>query len=343
MKVVYFNLNVGSAIEYSGNIIKSWLLEIPNIELVEAKEQSNAIYHLNILRKENPDLIIINEYYRNVVEACTYYKLLNNCKIIFIWHVWQSLTVEGYGAINNGDPVARYSDFIIMKELLERTDDIFCVNYCQDLSKIPDFLRDKFLNFYYPTDDTIFNTSQPWIDRKKDFLYIGNILNHKLSINFIKKLKDTNIKIDCYGKIFKENIEYNKEFGECSNLDYLGVVDQIDVPNILNQYKYLVMAHDGYEPFNWVLLQAMFCGTIPLVMNNRYGKFDSSWIDWANGLKFECNTTMELINNIIKITKENPDMGDIAEQISIKAKEKFNYLRFKNKFQKTISSKEEGK
>ena len=329
INVIYVNFDVSSAVEYAGNIFETWIDETVNdkeVTLKIIKNQNPSWEMAKNLKKFKPDNIILNEFFERSVIPSFFYKIFfPDISIILIEHVWQRL-------------VAEYNtEYSIEKESYESCNHIFCINHNinNDWSKC----KKEVLNFYYPTDPNIFNISTSWNKREKNFLYLGNILPHKLSVEFIEKIKNTDIKIDCYGKRFNdEDKKYYTLFDSASsNLIYKGQIPQEDVAKIMNEYKYFIMPHDGFEPFNWTLLQSIFCGTIPLIVNNReQNAFNPTWIDWADSLYFGCNKVDELINNLQQIITESPDYYEMSEQINKRSQRKFNYDVFKSKFQEVL-------
>ena len=327
MKVLYINFDVGSAIEYVGGIFEDWIREIiSDNELMVIEKQDPPWMIAEEIQKYKPDIIIQNEYYEYKILPLFYYKkYFPDVSLILIDHVWQRMQ-SIYQNIDHNEI-----------NLYNTINHIFNINHC----KTNNIYNKNIFNFYYPTDPKIFNIFTPWDKREKNFIYLGNILPHKLSYEFIEKIKDTDIKIDCYGRRFDDKDEYKKYYelfdSRSENLIYKGMIPQEDVPKILNEYKYFVMPHDSFEPFNWALLQSIFCGTIPLIVNDRTADyFDSSWLDWADDLYFGCNKVDEFINNL-NIVNEGFDFSKISENINQMAQKKFNYDKFKNKFQEVIT------
>jgi hypothetical protein len=66
--------------------------------------------------------------------------------------------------------------------------------------------------------------------------------------------------------------------------------------------------------------------------------FDPSWIDWADTLYFGCDKVDELINNLNLILIDSPNLSKISEDINNRGQEKFNYYKFKDKFQEVVST-----
>jgi len=345
-KVFLFNFNVGSAIEYVGDCIAEWIKECKDVDFCNHKIQNPEYMLFDNLLEFNPDIIILNEYYERTATATVFWKKVNpKTKIIFFPHVWQQICVSFNIKKEDTYHKERY-----LRELCKISNKIYALNYppegeCQEISH-------KMVRSCHPMSPEIFDSFTPWIDRPKLFFYMGNILPHKLSKEFIEKIQKTDIVIDCYGK--REDIvfpkgkidpnnykDYYNLFDNCKNLIYHGVIPQDDVPKKLNEYKFFVMPHDGAEPFNCVLLQSMLCGTIPLVVNDKYTKnFDHTWLHWAEGLYFHNNTVDDFIENLIKIKNASDisNASEDSERIYQETRKRFDYYGFKKDFQTYLNT-----
>lgn len=342
-RVSFFHFDVGSAIEYAGDIFLSWMeeLQLEGWEIQVIKNQDQAYTLIDSLIEFGPDIIVLNEYYSKTVEAATYYKKFNpDVKIFFLSHTWFdtcNIIEHDVTEIRDGRTEEGIFDKIRFKHFLQEVvNEIMFLNYRPD-GMLP---MSNMHNFYYPTDDQVFTITTPWKDRPNLFCNLGNLLPHKLSKEFLVKVRSTDLVVDCYGKddwdskiVTPELRDYYRLAKASKNLKLLGIKPQSEVAAVLNQYKYFVMPHNGYEPFNWTLLQAIFCGTIPLVSNDRKStRFDPSWIDWAEGLYLGTDTVDELVKNMVSIKKENPDLSELSSTISEQAQAKFNYSVMKDAF-----------
>lgn len=322
-KIVIFNPNVGSALEQSGNIITSWINEIDGIEIYTISEQTSAYEYVKKLNNIRPDIIVINDYYRNIAQASSLYRHFNaNVRIIYLEYVWQRTT---------GVPE---DDYPIYTKLLYFTDEIFYLNYAPARLRYTN-------NYYMPTDPNKFKITKSWTDREKKFAYIGTITDIKLSPSFIKAIVNTDITIDCYGNIHKNcSQEYVDLLSSCKSIILKGYIPFENIQDTMNEYKYFVLPHDGSEPFNWSLLQCIFCGMIPFVVNDRTRtNVDTRWIDWASGLNIEFNNVDNLIHFMKNITDiDEKYFAELSEKISQSAMEKFDYYKFKNDFIQILTS-----
>jgi len=302
-KIVYLNYDLDCSVGYIGNIFSDWMAECDEIDKVEINKQYNVTELFNKIEDIAPEMIIINDSFDNLIISAIEYKAVKpSTKLILIFHG---------GQIN--DIIYKYFDLIII------------INYNFKFSS------DNIRIFYIPTDPSIYKIMIPWNMRKKELLYLGSLAPHKFSEEFIEKNK---FYIDCYGGFpIQVDDKYRKLVLSNKYILYKNKVPLNMVSSIFNEYKYYVLPHNGWEPFNWSLLQAIFCGCIPLVVNDRDStSFDTSWIDWAEGLYFGCNKVDDFLINIEELLKENPDYTNLSEQISKFVNLKFDYNAFKNEF-----------
>lgn len=336
--VLVVNLNVGSAIEYAGDVITDWIKEAGyNVKVY--KEQTEAGALLREFNSFKPDLIVLNEdYHRPHVATFLYRRMLDyHVPLIYINHCWNKIVDWGCkSAINYYEEMVR----MWYRHTLHTADYIFCLNQKPDEYEWPREVRGKISNRYYPTDPSMFHISTPWEERKDYFCYIGNIIPHKLSQEFLEKLPHVRIPVWCYGREYPHDDEYKKAFEYAKDnysIRYRSLTPQEEIPQIMNKYKYLVLPHDGYEPFNWVVKQCLYCGTIPLVVTDKdLPKYFGKWLDWAKGLYFGCDTVDDLLYNMEEIVIDIPDYSNISRHISNEAMRRFPYQEFKEEFQEKV-------
>lgn len=332
-KIVVFNLNVGSAVEYAGDIFVSWLRESGH-DVEEYKLQTECQDGLEFLIHHDPDLIVINEYHHRPLVINYLYRVLRHVPVIYVDHSWNRINSWTEDNISN-----EYEKTVHMwyRHTLDMVNHIFCLN--NKPLEVPwgSHVAHKISNRYYPTDDSIFNVTEPWSDRTKMFCYIGNIIPHKLSSDFLAKICDTDLVVDCYGADFTGGGTYSRTFEQAQasgNIKYKGLIAQDKIAEVMNEYKYFVLPHDGYEPFNWVLKQCAFCGTIPLVVNDRDTHlYNGKWLDWAAGLYMACQYTTDFIRNLEQLDRDRPDHREMSDFISTASKVTFPYKEFKEEFQ----------
>ena len=325
MRILFYNLdNSSGGNKYFGAKVLEWLHETYTSDLIPIKENYIDVCsiekHYTELSRDlmalKPDVVIINDLNRNVLIATYHYKLYYpNCKMMFLTRDWTYI-------------VERENDLCI-KNFLDGCSFILTLNYAPD--KISPF-GVPMDNLLFPIDYLEFNIATPWSQRKNKFVYVGDINSSKFSEEFIVLLKEdnTDVKIDCYGTM-SENVEYNNLFNSCNALSYNGTLAQAGVANVLNQYKYFVLPNAFSDKSNISLMQAMFCGVVPVVMNNRLSDtFNYKWIDWADGLYLGTNTAMDFFSNFKKLINVDIENGEqYSELISNKMQQRSNYTKIK--------------
>lgn len=325
-KVLMVNLDVGSGIEYCGNIFTGWLREREDVILEVIKDQNPSTIIVDQIIKILPDIIVLNEQFDRVFQAVYYYKKFNpRTKVLLLNHSWKNIMVKCEDARNDIDSIK----WQFNRTFFDETCDIIINLNCKPKSvEWPLYVKNKMIDSYFPVDQSFMN-SMEWSSRKKMFLIFGSIGPLRISEEFISSIDGTNLHIDCYGRMDGKE-EYMSKFNKCKELVYKGIVPQEKVSDVLNQYKYFIMPHNGTEIFNISLLQAILCGTIPVVCNDRNSKnFDYTWIDWADGLYFGCYRTSDLVHNLLKLSAEKPDLSEVSNHISKLASEKFSYKKVK--------------
>lgn len=330
-KVLYLNYDVSGGVEYSGGVIGEWINELGLI-VYEIKNQDSPTRIFRHFETYRPDMVVINELFdRSTIPTFYYRMLFPNTRVVVIAHSWKEIN-----HIFDNIDYKRIHDL----ELLRLADCIICLNY-NIKHQWNRWVPIRIMNKHMPCNPNIFYPKVQWEDREKLFCYAGQIHPLKFSEKFIDLLSgSTAVKIDCYGNMWDipEMRDYNKKFTTTRSISYKGNVAQERVAEILNQYKFYVMPHTGYELFNFTLMQAIFCGTIPLVSLDRISNtFDHSWIDWTKGLANVCNTEVELFNNLREIQKAgNAEFAKESKIIVERANERFSYSEFKKQFQEML-------
>lgn len=337
-KVLYLDFNVGSGIKYIGDIFHSWLEKIKNIELVKIENQTQSQFLIDQLIEIKPDVIVFNEEYPRSVDVCFYYKKFNpNTKIVGIVHSYNRLETLKEKYSNVYEELRFHFNFEFYKSIVDK---IFVLNHKSESLKINYETENKTSNYYFPVPPEDFKIKTEWKDRKKNFVYIGAFIYQKVSEKFLEIIKDhKDLHIDYYGSFdsFCQTEQYSKKFIN-SGINIIKKVRQEDVCDILNEYKYFILPHGDTEIFNITLLQAIMCGTIPLVSNDRKSSKNYKWIDWADQCYFGCNTEIELINNMKSIQNQNPDYSLVSESISKIIVDRVKYNEFKSIFKNIIES-----
>ena len=96
------------------------------------------------------------------------------------------------------------------------------------------------------------------ITKTDKFLFLGRIDNSQKNVKFVQKTIGKNNKIDFYGSGKINLIKLTK------NIKYKGFVKPINIPNIIQKYKWFVML-SNYEGFGFTLVETLSCGVLSIV------------------------------------------------------------------------------
>jgi glycosyltransferase involved in cell wall biosynthesis len=260
------------------------------------------------------------------IEQMFYYKsFFPATKTIILSHVWKHLQSASDS----------YSDFDKIKSRLfiqaaRQSDYTFVLNVKPEwvVYKNED-LEKKVLNRYHPVDDDEYKIKISWWDRPNLFGYFGNIYPLKFSHEFVKM--NRYVEMDLYGqREFKnKGLSYplfNKDLDNNKCFIYKGVASQDQMPDLLNSYKFFILPHTGEETFNITLLQAIKCGTIPLVIRK------GTWLHWAKDMYLAVGDEEKLIQKMVEIRSGFPDITPYSETISKMAKEMYSYDKLREEF-----------
>lgn len=303
--MIFVNLNVGSAIENSGEFIIGKLSKTSEV----FKDQTKSSYFYKYLIEKNPQTIIVNGLYPRIFVPLLYYKLSNkNIKLITIVRCYEEI----YDIFNNKKNKSINENLIDddLLEYLKVNDSLYIINDCNRKEKFPDIIEDKIVSCCGINSESSYTLNTKWSNRRKDFVMLGSLNEHKLSEKFLKLLKQTDIKIDCFGSIKNQSKEFNNLFNSVSNINYKGEIYWKDVSYILNQYKYYVLPHDGYEPFCNSLQQSILCGCIPLCKFKK----DENWYRWVYSYCFVTYDEYNLLENMKSMYINNIIGDQISEQ-----------------------------
>lgn len=302
-KCVFVNLDVGSAIEQSGNEVLEHIKKIKDLDISVFTDQTRESIFFKFLLEKLPNIIIINSSYPRIIGPTIFYKLLyNNTKIVLISRVIADFVQEH--TLNSNYSIyddQRWSTFTEMCDL------IICVNSCGRFKKHVPSLSHKTLDICGLNNPQKFEISKPWKDRTKDFILFGSLRSHKVSPYFLELLKNTEIQIDCYGVLGDDEIP--DLINNIPNTHYKGFCEFDKVPELLNEYKYGIFPHNGFEPFCNSLQQSILCGTIPIVLDDNYkNPFGDYWLHWGNNLYIPAKNEEELVDILLsKINNESDE------------------------------------
>jgi len=346
-KVYIYNLTTGSGVETTGNRIFSMFDEYEESNpgrVVKYTKQNPPFILLKDIVEEKPDVVIMNELHTRVMLAVQAYKTTHpDVVVILLNHCHPYLTDY---PIPSDSKMFEWTDEDGSKAingfLMDGIDWIINLNHRPESEVIHQGLANKVRERYFPIDDR-FTITKPWGQRSKDFFFFGAIYPIKLSGEFIEKIANrSDIEIDIYGRWRKdpENEdmldydEYRKTIENSPNIHYLGRIPDEVLIETLNQYRFFVLPHDGPEPFCLCLAEAIRCGCIPLVVNQR-GQLWSGWIDWALDCILEYNTVDRMIEKMYYYLSKKNDGSFVNElesrsgEISARMTNKTNYDEFK--------------
>ena len=338
MKVFYFNLNVGSGIERIGDNIKSML---EDFEVFEYKMQNPAYLMMDDMVRENPDAIVMNEYFPRVVEAAAFFKKFKpSVKIVLINHCYP--TIEELTKYNPQNDIQGNPDrqVVIRDFIVNRIDQIINLSWHPKESPYPAEVRNKTTDMYVPVNKK-FNFTTPFSQRPNDFFYMGNLFPHKISPEFATKFSNTNMKMDMWCK--KPDAEtLQSRLGEAGMKEYVdsfspnnfvfkGFCPEEKLVETMNSYKFFVVPHRGYEPLLTILSEVIVCGAIPLIVNTRDYRF-CEWTDYAKGFYYEyksVDTLIDAMKGMVEGRYPTDDMDKVSSMISQDFQKRNNYDRFK--------------
>jgi len=341
-KIYYYNVTYGSGVEATGNRIGLMFNEYKKQhpkKFISYRLQNPPHTMLKDLAENKPDIIIMNELHQRVMIAVHAYKILKpKTKIILLNHCYPYLTdfpVPEDSVLFewcSEDGAKDINDF-----LRKGVDHIINLNHRPKEKEIHSVLKERVVEKYFPIEDD-FRIYVPWNERPKDFFFFGSVYPIKLSGEFVEKFSKTNMSIDVYGKWRRdpENetmLDYNKYkrmIIESSAFNYKGIIPDGDVFRTLNQYKFFVMPHDGPEPFCLCLAEAIRCGCIPLVVNDRNRNW-GKWIDWAEDCMVEYQSVDKLIEKMYYYIK-NKNSEKLIDTLHNRSNEISSIMRNRTDF-----------
>ena len=92
-------------------------------------------------------------------------------------------------------------------------------------------------------------------------VFVGRLNNEKNLFNLITAIAKTDVTLDIYGEgELRENLERHAK-NEGARLNFMGIVPNRELPEILNRYKYYILT-SYFEGMPKTLLEAMACGLL---------------------------------------------------------------------------------
>lgn len=347
---IYFPvIGSGSGVETSGHTMLSMLddysSEHPDKVVTDA-EQNPPCFVIDRILACMPDIIIINElYHRLMIPAYFYKKMKPDTKLILLNHCAMNLTRQSPHA--GWKKEVNTDDRILMEKCIhQELAHIINLNYHPPDTPYSNKITAPISDMLFPLRDS-FKITKPWSERPGDFFYYGGILPQKLSEEFVDLISKTKMRISVYGRFIKKleaapsYVRYKEKILSSENIDFKGYIPDGKLVETVNNYRFFVTPHQGSEPFMLTLAEAIRCGCIALVTNQRTMPTDN-WVDWAKGCYLEYPDTNMLLDKMWHYCK-NKSRGDFIrtlEQRAIEASQamitKTNYGRFKKRFLEII-------
>lgn len=314
MKTVFLFYNSGSGGFVANLMIKNAIMNLwPDNEYKEIYEKySNKEYYIPFLEKEKPDIIILQDFYIGLIEAAIEYKSKskNKCKVLLF----------SFTPYEKND----YEDSI----------DQFFVPYREN-----EFLSlPKNCSYYNPPlEISNFKIIKNYNNRKKNICTFARLNGEKTNTNILEFFKNEMIHYDYYAV---KQLEYNNEQYHLKMLfdnkfcNLYEQVSRIELPLVLNNYKFHILC--SRECFSIITLEAMACGTIPILISNKENfDYELSWIPKNFGYKF--TSTSDFKNNFYDVINDkNNYYKSLRESIYIR--DNFNYGNFFYKVNKWITT-----
>ena len=294
MEIFYVNFSVGSGIERTGDRVLKMLENIGHV--TEYKLQNPPTIIIEEIIKAKPDVIVMNEFFTIVIIATSYYnKLYPSVNTILLNHVLSTLkgfpiTEDTYQNLNEDGAL------LINHFMNNEVDHIINLNWKPDDDMIPERLERKLIRSIHPVDIEYFCIKVPFADREKDFMYYGNVSEHKLSSEFLNAINGTNIHIDVYGNIIGDD-EYTKLVNDNDNINYMGYIKEDELIDTINEYRFFINARSGPEPFMLTGPESILCGCIPMIYNGT-NPDDSDWLTHMKDVILEYPTLEEMIGKM---------------------------------------------
>jgi len=182
--------------------------------------------------------------------------------------------------------------------------------------------KEKIMNGSVYVNTNLFKKTKKICERKNFIGYIGLLDSRKgtkelieaISIlNKIKKCKNLKFIIGGMGILEDYVQEYSSKN---DNVEFLGLIENENLPNVYNQLKLLVLPSNS-EGLPNVILEAMACGTI--VLSTPVGAIPDIIIDSKNGFLMGDNTPNCISKNILRALEFNS-----LENLSMEAIELIN-------------------
>ena len=184
------------------------------------------------------------------------------------------------------------------------------------------------------------------IEYKYDIIYLGRLANIKhldILINSVGLLKqempEIKVAIGGDGDELENLISLAEKLGLSNNIKFLGKFENSDKYNLLRSAKIFVLPSER-EGYSIATLEAMYCGTVPIVAMPKYDEvFGCSdfVINNVTGLYYNFGDTEELIQKIIYLLRDQKIYHNLRDNGVNNAK-KYNWNNIIDEYNKVINS-----
>lgn len=110
-------------------------------------------------------------------------------------------------------------------------------------------------------DTEVFKKETGLRNRCNKIVYVGRLSNPKNLFNILHAVAKIGMALDCYGRGEQKNELEKLAQRLRADVTFKGVIANKEIPKVLNQYKYYILA-STYEGMPKTLLEAMACGCI---------------------------------------------------------------------------------
>lgn len=221
--------------------------------------------------------------------AGSFFKVIRNPNIKTFWKllVWSDIHIQANVSLKHAWPRIFFPGKFIYQHNTAYLSDSGTTGFLNFLKKklarysrgiaVSDFVArsvgvDQVVHNAYQCD--VFVKQRPWNERKLDLVFVGRLVSQKgcetlLSALFVLSNKRINPSLTIVGdgpdRARLENL--TADLGLSDKIIYLGVRKGIDLAQILNQHKMIVVPSLYSESFGIVALEGLACGCLPLVSN----------------------------------------------------------------------------
>lgn len=185
-----------------------------------------------------------------------------------------ALFSDGYFYYRSGYCLSKFRKYqrrriyvIKLTELIERTLCMFSnscsVSSLSDLNVFKPYISnsDKILLMRNYVNTKVFQNDNPFEDRLNAAVFVGRITEQKNIRNLALACRQVNLPLHLYGSADDHRVIEELKMILGDNLCVFDRVAHSDLPEVLNKYKYFVMA-SFYEGSPKILIEAMACGCL---------------------------------------------------------------------------------